>query len=138
MAKTISMQDMRQLNLFNKVTHISTRFSFQYNEAIMFCVPRHLVSKAVGEQGRNIRRMSEILRKRIKVIAAASGIEDARRFIEDIVSPVTFKDLEIKNDEMIITAGSQNKAALLGRNKRRLLELQKIVADYFEKDLRII
>jgi len=137
MTKTISMQDMRYINLFSKVSHITTSFCFKYNEAIVFCVPKSLVSKAIGEGARNIKRISEILRKKIKIIIKPSGIEDAKRFFSDIVNPVTFKDLEVKNSEIVITAGSQNKAALIGRNKRRLLELQKIASDYFGKELSI-
>jgi len=138
MGNTINMQDMRHLNLFNKITHISTRFCFMYNEAIIFCVPKNLVSKAVGQEGTNVRRINAILRKRIKIISAPTGIKDAKSFIEAIVSPVTFKGLEITDGEIVLTAGSQSKAALIGRNKRRLLEMQKIVKDYFGREFRIV
>ena len=137
MAGTIDMQDMRYLNLFEKITRVSTRYCFKYNEAIVFCVPRSLVSRAIGEKGINVKKMNEILNKRIKVIPQPLGIDDAKKFIESIVSPVTFKELEV-NDEIILTAGSQSKAALIGRNKRRLLELQKISRDYFGKELKIV
>ena len=136
--KTINMQDMRYLNLFGKITRVSTRFCFKYNENIMFCVPKPLVSKAVGEGGRNIKVISEILRKRIKVVPSPQGIKDAKNFIGAIIKPVTFKDLEIRDNEIILTAGSQNKAALIGRNKRRFLEMQKIIKDYFGKEFRIV
>jgi len=137
MVKTISMQDMRYLNLFSKVSHITTSICFKYNEAIVFCVPKPLVSRAIGEGAKNIKRLSEILRKKIKVVIQPSSIEDAKRFFGDVVSPVEFKDLEVKDNVIIITAGSQSKAALIGRNKRRLLELQKIAKDYFGKELSI-
>ena len=40
--------------------------------------------------------------------------------------------------EIVITAGgTQNKAALLGRNKQRLLEMQNIVKGFFGKDYRV-
>ena len=136
--KTIDMQDIRHLNLFGRITRVDTRFCFNYNEAIIFCVPRQLVSRAVGEEGKNVRQIGEILRKRIKIIPIPNGIQHAKRFIEAIVSPVKFRDLEIKNNEMILTAGNRNKAALIGRNKRRLLELQKIVKGFFGKEFRII
>jgi len=132
------MQDMRYLNLFRKITHISTRFSFKYNEFIIFSVPKGLVSRAIGANGNNIKKINETLGRKIKVIANPDGIKDAKKFIESIISPVTFKALEITDNEIIITAGSQSKAALIGRNRRRLNELQLIIKDFFNKDLRII
>jgi len=138
MVSTIDMQDMRYLNLFGKITRVSTRFCFKYNEALVFCVPRKLMSKAIGENAKNARQMSQILGKRIKIIAVPRDIKDAKAFISAIVSPVTFKGLEITPDEIILTAGSQSKAALIGRNKRRLLEMQKIIRDFFKREYRIV
>ncbi len=138
MINTINMQDMRYLNLFGKITRVNTRHCFKYNEFIFFSVPKNLVSKAIGEGGKNVRKMSEILGRKIRVIASPESTLGARKFITEITSPVAFKDFEIKGNEIIITAGMQSKAALLGRNKRRLIEMQKIASDFFGKELRII
>lgn len=138
MANIIDMQDMRYLNLFSQITRVRTRFCFKYNEAIVFCVPGIFLSRSIGGGGKNIKQMSEILRKRIKVVSMPKGIQDAKNFIQSIVSPVTFKDLEVKDNEIILTAGNQSKAALIGRNKRRFLEMQKIVKSYFRKEFRIV
>jgi len=138
MAGTINMQDMRYLNLFRRITGISTRYVIKYNEMILFCVPKSLISKAIGERGRNIKRISEILGRRIKVIPIPGGIQHIKPFIEAIVSPVTFKDLEIKENEIILTAGRQSKAALIGRDRRRVHEMQKIIKDFFSKEFRVI
>jgi len=132
------MQDMRYLNLFGKISRVNTRFCFKYNETIIFCVPKKLVSKAIGKNGENVKHMSEILRKKIKIITKPQGIQDVKSFIEDIISPVKFRDIEVKENEIIITAGSQSKAALIGRNKRRFLEMQKIVKDFFGREFRIV
>jgi len=105
---------------------------------IIFAVPRKLLSKAIGKQAVNVKKISEILRKRIRIIALPKGEEDLRKFIESIVAPVTFNELEVKENEVIMNPGKQTKAALIGRNKRRLLEMKKIIQDYFEKDFRII
>jgi NusA-like KH domain protein len=136
MVQTIDMQDMRYLNLFESITRVSTRFCFRYNENIVFCVPKPLISRAVGENGRNMRKISEILGKRIRVVAAPRGIEDAESFIRTLIIPLTIKDFGITDNEIIV-GGGKNKAALIGRNKRRFLEMQKIVADFFKRDFRI-
>lgn len=137
MVNTINMQDMRYLNLFEKIMRVRTRFCFRYNETIVFCVPKTLMAKAIGERGKNIKKMSEILGKKIKVVVVPNGINDVEIFIRSVVSPVTFKNIEIRDNEIMVAGGS-NKAALIGRHKRRLLEMQKIVGDYFGKNFRVV
>lgn len=137
MVNTIDMQDLRYLNLFNKITRINTKYCFNYNNIVFFCVPRNMVSRAVGENASNIRRMSEIMRKRIKIIPIPRDIKDAKYFIESVVSPVQIKEIEINNDEIIVGGNVQTKAALIGRNKRRLLEMQEIVKDFFRRNFRV-
>ncbi len=138
MVNTISMQELRYINLFRKITKISTRFCFMYGEWIVFCVPKKLLSKAIGKDGKNVREINNILRKKVKIISLPSGVEDAESFIKNIVSPANFKSIEVNDNEIIINAGgTQNKAALMGRNKLKLQQLQKIVKSYFKRELKI-
>ena len=132
------MQDMRYLNLFGRITHVNTRHVLKYNQGIIFCVPKPLMSKAIGPKARNIKKISEILGKRTKVIPIPQGIDHIKQFVEAIVAPVTFKDIEVKGNQVTLTAGKQSKAALLGRGKRRLNEMQHIIKNFFGKEFRII
>ena len=137
MVSTIDMQDLRYLKLFMNVTRIQTRHCFPYNNMIVFAVPKPFLSRAVGKQGANVKRISETIRKRVRIVALPEGEDKIKKFIEVIVAPVTFNEIDIKEDEVILTPGSQSKAALIGRNKRRLLEMKRIVKDYFHKEFRI-
>lgn len=124
------------MNLFEQETRVRTKNCFEYNNTIIFAVPPQLVSKAIGEQGRNIKNMSETLGKKIKVVSLPyRGVGD---FISRIVEPITFRSVEISGNEVIINAGRQSKAALIGRNKARLDELNNIIKEYFGKEVRII
>lgn len=138
MANIISMQDIRQLNLFEKVTRIRTRYSFSYNDTLMFAVPRGLISKALGRNNENLRKISGILKKRIRVVAIPDGMKDVKSFVQAVINPVSFNSIEITPDEVIVTAGPQNKAALLGRNKRRLEEMKEIISNFFKLGYRVI
>lgn len=132
------MQDIRHLNLFEKITRIQTRFSFKYNDTLIFGVPKPFLLQAIGRDSENLRKIHGILKTRVKVVPLPKGIEDLKIFVERIVAPVKFKEIEVIGDDIVLTAGSESKAALIGRNKRRLLEMQKIIADYFSKGFRII
>lgn len=138
MVNTIDMKSLRHLNLFSRITRVNTRYCFSYNEILMFCVPKSQISNALGNKGENLRKISDILKKRIRILPIPRGIEDAEPFIKAIISPVEFKEMNILPGEIVVNAGPQSKASLLGRNKRRLLEMQEIVKDFFGMKYRVI
>ncbi len=135
---TIEMQDMRYLNLFAKITKIPTRHCFMYNEIMYFLVPKQMINKALGKEASNLRKLSSILGKRVRVVPIPLGDQHIKEFIQAIVNPVEFNELEVTDKEVILTAGRQSKAALIGRNKRRLNEMQKIIKNFFGKEFKIV
>lgn len=137
MTTTLDMREIRYLNLFEKITGIRTRFCFEYNGTIIFCVPKKIFHKNNNKNWKNTKKLNEIIGKRIKIIELPEEIKDLEKFIKNIISPVTFNSIEIKDDTVIISGG-KNKAALIGREKRRFLEMQKIIKDFFKKDFKII
>ncbi|MBI2452431.1 hypothetical protein HYV50_05145 [Candidatus Pacearchaeota archaeon] len=134
----IDMRTMRYINLLDKITHVKTKNCFIHNNTIFFAVNRNEVSRAIGAGASNIRKMQEKTGRKIRIIIEIEGDNDLKRFIEDIIAPARVKSVERKENELIITAGNgRSKAALIGRDKRRLEELKKIVHDFFNSGLRI-
>ena len=134
----ISMQTMRYINLLDRAARVRTTRCFVYNNVIYFAVPKEMVSKAIGPAAINVKRMQEKLGKRIRIISEPLRLAHAERFVREIVEPVRFKSLEIKDGIFVLTAGSQSKAALIGRNRRRAEELQLILEDSFGMGLKIV
>ena len=131
MVKTLDLQFIRYANLFSNVTRIRTKHCFEYNNAIVFAVPRRFVAKAIGPQNRNLEKLNRMIGKKIKIVAIPHGIEDIENFVSIITRPVRFKAIEIKDGEAVISANTQNKAALIGKNKVRLSEMENILEQYF-------
>ena len=129
---------MRYINLLSKITRIHTRNCFVYNGVVIFAVPAKLLSRAIGPAGKNVKALQENLGKRVKIVADVEGVENAEKFVKAVVYPVEFVSLELKDRTLVLTAGSRNKAALIGRHKRRLIELNKILEDTFGKELKIV
>ena len=133
------MKTIRYINLLDKYSHIKTRYCFEYNNMIIFAVPKALVSRAIGPDAMNARKIQETIGKRIKIVFEPENQGDIEKFIQLVVEPAQFKEVQMTDGEIIITAGTTtNKAALLGRNKKRLEELQLIVKDVFNKQLKVI
>jgi hypothetical protein len=141
MVRVIDQQKIRYLTVFGRVSRVPVSDCFMYNNKIVFAVPQARLSMAIGEGARNIKRVSEMLFRKAKVVALPRPGNDADipNFISAIIHPVDYKNLEISGDEIIITAnGMENKAELMGRGKIRLAELQDIAKQYFNKNLRIL
>ena len=139
MAAVIDMKAMRYINLLDKISRVKTRRCFIYNNAIFFAVNKRQVSQAIGPAASNIRKIQESLGTRVKIIKEAESVEEVSRFVGDIIFPIKPREIEIKESAVIITAGNtQNKASLIGRNKRRMEELNKTIRDDFDLELKII
>ncbi len=131
MGKTLDMQLIRYINLFEKVSGIRPKSCFIYNSSIVFTVVPRQISRAIGENGKNVKKLVKILGKKVKIVVEPRSIEDIENFITSIVHPVKVNEIKVNGEEVIINAGRQNKALLIGRNKSRLEEMQKILEEYF-------
>ena len=145
MTKTFDMQLMRYINLFGRISGISANHCFIYNNTIVFVVPSQFVQRAIGKDNNNLKKLSGILAKRIRVLAEPKGMKDLKNFVSVLVSPVTFEKLEVienaetkEKETVITTGGMESKAMLIGRGRAREAELKEILEQYFEiKNLRI-
>src|SRR3989344_7237216 len=133
----INMQTMRYINLLYKIARVKTSKCFIYNNTIIFVVPEFMMRQAIGDGGRNVREMYSTLGKRVRIIRDIEN-DNAEVFIKEVIEPLTFRSLEVKDKEVILNAGPNYKASLFGRNKRRFEELKQIVEDNFGKELRIV
>jgi len=138
MVKTLDMKLMRYINLFARTSKVAPNHCFIYNNMIVFVVPKMKVQQAIGKDSENLRKMSEKVGKKIKVVGFPNSIADAEQFISTIINPAEFKSVEVDGGFLIINAGHPNKGLLIGRGRSRFDEMKKIVKEYFGKELKIL
>ena len=131
MAKTIDMQFMRYINLFERFSGVSTIDCFVYNNILFFGVPKSKISKALGPGMSNVRKLSEVLRRKVKIISMPLGGTGIEKFIEDLVKPIEMNSIAINGKEIVISAGMQSRAMLIGRGRIREKELMEILDKSF-------
>mgnify|MGYP001574151095 FL=1 len=131
---------MRYMNLLNDVAHVRANKCFVYNNTIYFAVSPKMFSQALGNDNRNVSFISQRLGKRVRIIRDVSeDISSVSKFVESIISPVSFVSIELQDNIFVLTAGSRERAAtLIGRNKVRLMELSAVLESYFGKQLKIV
>lgn len=134
MAKTIDMQTIRHINLFTKVSKIPTKHFFTYNNVLVFGVPKAKVSQAIGKNATNVKKLNQILRRKIKIIAIPSkeNKESIKKFITDLVDPIELSNINVSDERIEINATRMNKASLIGRNRTREKELIDILKNLLD------
>lgn len=141
METKLNITSIQYINLFGDVTGIRATDCFEYGSSMVFVVKPGFVLKAVGKDGGNVKRLSEKIRKKVKVISLPlqhATDYDLTKFILALIYPIRFKKLTRDEDGITILAGPQAKAQLIGRNSARLNELRNILRKYFKiKRIRI-
>ncbi len=131
------MKDMRQLNLFERITKVRTMVYFNYNNTLFFCVPRNMLKKALGEDKKNVKKIHQILGKKIRIIAKPRGVKEIKSFIQTIVTPIKTDEIKIDDNVIKVKADKQNRAQLIGRDKVKLGEMKRIIRDFFGKEFEV-
>lgn len=127
--RKLVLQDIQNINLFEKITKVRPSDCFSYGSFLVFIVSSNELSKAIGPNGANAKKLSGILNRKIKIISYSGNKEE---FVKSILAPIKFKELKFENSILTIKAGPQSKALIIGKNSVRLKELKNILERYFK------
>ncbi|MCL6500623.1 MAG: hypothetical protein K6T16_01155 [Candidatus Pacearchaeota archaeon] len=127
----LDIQKIQYMNLFEKITHVKAKYCFNYDATVIFAVPKLLVTKAMGRNAENVNRLTERLNRKVKIVAVPQSTADLGRFVKVIIFPHKFKKLSLEDQQLFIFAMPREKAALIGRNKKRLQELSEVLDRFF-------
>ena len=122
------------INLFESLTKASVKDCF-INDIILFVIKEGNIAKAIGKKGRNVFMISNLLKKRIKLVEFSN---DAEIFIKNMIYPIEGKIYKENNLVCIELNKSSDKAIIFGRDRKNLNELQKIVSKYFDVKIKVV
>lgn len=128
----LDIKKIQDMNLFEKTIHIKPKYCIEYNSILIFTVKKNDVTKAIGKDAINVKKLASKLNRRVKIVATPQSIKDLEKFIQVIIYPHQFKKLFLENNQLTILTASKDKAALIGRGKTRLIQLSKILLMLFD------
>ncbi len=139
MPRTIlDITSIQQINLFTKISSVQANNCFCYANQMFFVVDGNNMQRARGPDSSNLKKLSGILKKRVKIIRAPSENE-MELFVKTIVQPVKFKRITNEDGNITINAGNPSKASLIGRDHVKLNQLSDILKQYFNvKTVKVI
>jgi len=129
---------MKFISMFESITHASVKDCIEDdNKKLIFIVKQGDIAKAIGKKGANIKRIEQLLKKKVKVIEYNP---DLLEFIKNVVAPLKVAD--IVEEEGIITItppDSKIRGFLIGRGADNLRGFEKIIKRYFDfEELKVV
>jgi transcription termination/antitermination protein NusA len=128
---------IQYIGLFEKITRTRVKNCFFQGECLVFVVGLGQKSKAIGRGATNAKRISALIKKRVKIVEHNS---DPVKFINGYIYPVEAETVRNDNGSVEIKVKSlKDKGLLIGRNRKNLDDLKSVVDYYFKiKDIKIV
>ncbi len=128
---------MKFIALFENITRAKVKDCFVNGERLVFVVSPGFISKAIGKNGSNIKRLESMLKKKIKIVEYS---EDKLRFIKNWLMPLKVTDIKEEDGIVTVTApDTQTRGLMIGRSAQNLRGTEEVVRRYFEvKEIKIV
>ena len=126
---------MKLMTLFESMTGAKVKDCIA-DEKLIFVMEENEMGKAIGKNGANIKRMENMLKKKIKLIEFSS---DVLQFVKNVIYPIEVSGI-IQEDNIIKIHGkdTSTKAMLIGRERQNINHLSDIVKRYFNiKEIKV-
>ncbi len=122
---------MKFISLFETLTRAKVKDCIEGNPLI-FVVKNGEIGKAIGKKASNIRKVENILKRKIKIIEFN---EDLIMFVNNVIAPVKAEEIT-KEDNTIVIKDSdpKTKGKIIGRDSQNRKLCREIVSRYFEID----
>jgi len=127
---------MKYMSLFETLTQTKLKDCI-INDKVIFIVEENQIGKAIGKKGINVKKIENILKKKIKIAEFNSNV---LQFIQNFIYPLKVKDIKEENKIVtIIGPDTKTKGLLIGRDAKNLNNLKSIVKRYFDiDDIKVI
>ncbi len=128
---------MKIIAMFERLTHIQAKDCFENNDIIYFLVPEPDVHRAVGKDAHNVKKISGMLQKKIKIIGYS---EDLCQFVRNMVRPLQVKEVTVEGKTVTIKDDDQRtKGLIIGRNAQNLRALERHVKRHFDiEEIKVV
>lgn len=128
---------MKYMTLFENLTGVKVKDVFFKNEVVNFVIYKRDLKMAIGPNGVKIKKLQELLKKRIKIIIYSEQLEE---FVGNLVYGYEVDKIENKEGIVKIHCKSpKTKGLLIGRERRNLLGLKEVISRYFNiKEVQVV
>lgn len=131
------LNTIKSISLFENITHSSVKDCFEQQDRLVFIVNPGEIGKAIGKEGANIRRISALLKKKIKIIEFSPELIE---FVKNTIMPLKAEDITESEGIVTITPpDTETRGMLIGRGAATLRGFEEAVKRYFDiKEIKVV
>lgn len=124
------------VTVFENVTKARVKDAFlDKRDVLVFVVEEGDGGKAIGKMGNTVRRVSMLMKRRIRIIEFNN---DVLEFVKNVIDPVKDVAITKENDSVVIKPkDTQTKGLLVGRERSNINEVNLIVKKFFKVDVKV-
>ena len=122
---------MQYISIFESLTAAKIKDCI-VNEQILFIVNENDMGKAIGKHGSNIKRIENLMKKKIRLVEFN---EDIAQFVQNLIYPIKAK--EIKEEEGVVNiylSDAKSKGIVIGRDRHNITFIDSVVKRHFDID----
>ena len=138
MARVKLDQDLLGLStIMERLSKARVKDCFKFEETIYFVVATGEMGKAVGKGGVTIKRISQELGKKIRVIEYRDNVIS---FVKNVIYPLKVEEIVEEEGVILLKDSSKKiKSLLIGRDAKNLNLLNRAVKRFFNvKEVKVV
>jgi NusA-like KH domain protein len=125
-----NLQQIQYVNLFEKKTKTHVKDCFFYQDRLVFIVMPGQASKAVGKLGTNVKYLSNLTKKKIKIVEFS---DNPVEFIKSFIAPIEPAEITLENKIITIKPKTvKDKGHLIGRDSKNIKAIKEITKKYYD------
>ena len=126
---------MKFISLFESLTGANLKDCFLKDNIVYFIAQEDQIGLALGRKGSNIRRLEQVLNRKIKILEFNPQLE---KFIKNIIFPLKVEEISVsEGDSRIVTlmvGDTKTRGLLIGKSARNLRNYESLAKRYFKID----
>lgn len=137
MSRVILDQEILGLmDLTGKLTQARIKDCFRDDETFYFVVEKGEIGKAIGKGGANVRKMAQMVRRKVRFVEYG---ETAAAFVRNFIYPVKAEEIRAGEGMVEIVGGDRKvNSMLIGRDGKNLKLINKAVRRFFDVEVKVV
>ena len=134
----LTEDDLNMFSNFEKITHVMPSDYLMTDSSILFLVSPEVLGKAIGKNASNIKKLGEVFRKRVIVIADSPDLEI---FIRNFFGNIRIHDMEIRDimgeKAVMLTIEEKDRGIAIGRDGERIKAAKTLLKKKFNATVHV-